>query len=55
MIKNLKSLTDGSIKLLKMRPKIKIDTIGIDPPPIVSSYNVHEFIERHGAARIALF
>ncbi len=31
--------------MLKTRPKISIDTIGIDPSPIVSSYNVQEFIE----------
>jgi hypothetical protein len=31
-IKNkIKSLTDGSITSMKMRPKVSINTIGIDP------------------------
>jgi hypothetical protein len=30
-IKNKKSLTDGSITLMKMRPKVSIDTIGMNP------------------------
>ncbi len=37
-IKNIKSLTNGLITSMKMRPKVSIDTIGIDPSPIVPSY-----------------
>jgi hypothetical protein len=36
-IKNKKSLTDGSITLMKMRPTVSIDIIGIDPSLIVPS------------------
>jgi hypothetical protein len=45
LIKNKKSLTDGSITLMKMRPKVSINTINqyyqyqsIDPSLIVPSY-----------------
>ncbi len=40
-IKNKKSLMDGSITSMKMRPKVSIDTIGIDPSLIVPIYASH--------------